>query len=57
MKDTMKAIIRTLRLGNLALVADQNMGSRADTAKRQDNLLDMIELFVNACEVTEKEKK
>lgn len=57
MKDTMKMIIRTLRLGNLALVMERDMGSRADMAMNQDNLLDMIELFVDKCEVTEKEKK
>ena len=57
MKQTMKEIIRTLRLGNAAMVVDPDLGSRADTAMKQDNLLDLIEVFVNACEVSEKEEK
>ena len=57
MKQTMKEIIRTLRLGNVAMVVDPDLGSRADTAMKQDNLLDLVEVFVNACEVSEKEEK
>ena len=58
MKQTMKEIIRTLRLGNVAMVVDPDLGSRADTAMKQDGLLDLLELFVDGCEeISEKEKK
>lgn len=58
MKETAKSIIGTLRLGQLAIVMDPEMSSRADTAMKQDHLLDLLELFVDACEeVSEKEKK
>ena len=58
MKETAKLIIKTLRLGNLAMVLDPEIGSRADTAMKQDGLLDLLELFADSCEeISEKEKK
>ena len=58
MKETAKSIIKTLRLGNLSMALDPEMGSRADTAMKQDYLLDLLELFVDGCEeISEKEKK
>ena len=58
MKETAKSIIKALRLGNLAMVLDPEIGSRADTAMKQDGLLDLLELFVDGCEeISEKEKK
>ena len=58
MKETAKSIIKTLKLGNLAMVLDPEIGSRADTAMKQDHLLDLLELFVDGCEeISEKEKK
>ena len=58
MNETGKSIIKTLKLGNLAMVLDPEIGSRANTATKQDYLLDLLELFVDASEeLSEKEKK
>lgn len=57
MKETMKKITMTMRLGNLSMTLDDDKGSRAMTAMRQDHLLDLIDLFIDACEVSEKEEK
>ena len=39
------------------MVLDPEIGSRADTAMKQDGLLDLLELFVDGCEeISEKEK-
>ena len=58
MNETGKSIIKTLKLGNLCMALDPEIGSRADTAMKQDHLLDLLELFVDASEeLSEKEKK
>ena len=44
-----------LRIGNGMMIFDPDSGSRAETAVRQNDLLDLLELFVNVCKVSEKE--
>lgn len=56
MKETMKHVIRTLRLGNIAMVVEPDCGERAKIAMKQDNMLDMLDLFVDACKISEKKE-
>ena len=55
LKETIRQTIEELRIGNGKMIFDPDPGSRAETAVRQNDLLDLLESFVNACEVSEKE--
>nr|DAF83616.1 MAG TPA: hypothetical protein [Caudoviricetes sp.] len=55
LKEMIRQTIEELRIGNGKMIFDPDRYSRAETAVRQNDLLDLLESFMNACKISEKE--